>query len=360
MCSDYGKGTVGMDYFIFNKALDYERGYRQNLVWNDNGFGIRDLSDSAPGIFISRILDSGEAKNQWHRLKTEFCLGDNMAITLRIYASDSETGVKRLEGLLRNGNIPPQQMTAAMEPYFKLEARNRRDLLLTQVKGRFLWIMALIYGNSVESPWVYGMQLWFHGQSWSRFLPEIYQELDFLERYLAVFQTFYDEMDHRIREDAACLDIRSVAPTMLMVLADWLAAEDRFLWEPDRLRVYLDQGIRVYKKRGTRAGLFEKIALFTGEEPCVLEPDEEEGRECLTVWIREQAVPDEKSYQALLRIIQKEVPAWTAVRLVTWKPYLVLGLDTCLGINSRIKDWDTVRLDGMSMISRGAIGGKTD
>ena len=53
-------------YFVFNKRKDYESGYRNGIQITPKGIALME-GESQNGTFISRLLDSGEEENQWHR-----------------------------------------------------------------------------------------------------------------------------------------------------------------------------------------------------------------------------------------------------------------------------------------------------
>ena len=53
-------------YFVFNKKRDYESGYRKGIRITEGGLALEEGVRES-GVFISRLLDSGERGNQWHR-----------------------------------------------------------------------------------------------------------------------------------------------------------------------------------------------------------------------------------------------------------------------------------------------------
>ncbi len=57
-------------YFVFNKKRDYESGYQNGIRMTGQGIALEEGA-SQNGTFISRLLDSGEDGNQWHRAVIE-------------------------------------------------------------------------------------------------------------------------------------------------------------------------------------------------------------------------------------------------------------------------------------------------
>ena len=74
-------------YFVFNKKKDYEFGYRKDIRITKQGLALEEgVSDS--GVFISRLLDSGEEGNQWHRAVIESEGYGDDSIRFYFYCSD--------------------------------------------------------------------------------------------------------------------------------------------------------------------------------------------------------------------------------------------------------------------------------
>lgn len=357
-----------MNYFIFNKEMDYLRGLGANLVVGGTKLCIQDPGSGKPGLYLSRILDSRENETVWHRLVMVTGLGDNMAVYLNVYSADSLAlvpGFGDRDGSVEGSRDGAFGLTEAflqkMEPFLKLTARNPSDILLHSVKGRYLWFALVLHGNGVGGPVIGNIRVYFPKETWMRYLPEVYQGKDgeFLERYLCVFQSIYDGLEEDIRQDAMCLDLQSAAPDLLMWLGEWLCAGNSHLWKSENLKQYLKPGAEVYRNLGTPGALVRMVELYTGFAPYLREAGPGDNPHLFRLYINEEAVASPRQYQALLRVIREGKPADMEVQVIALKPYVFLDQDTYLGINSVLNQYGQAVLDSGSSIPYAVLGGHT-
>ena len=73
---------------------------------------------------------------------------------------------------------------------------------LFDVRGRYLWFLLEAGGAAGDFDGITEIRIDFPKQNWVSWLPEVYQgsgkNRDFLERYLGVFQSFYEELTEKI------------------------------------------------------------------------------------------------------------------------------------------------------------------
>lgn len=344
-----------MNYYLFNKAQDYRRGQLENLTFTKGRLTLEDAEGAKPGRFLSRTFDSWEKETVWHRMAVRALIGANMAVVIRIYATDSEAERLRIESYDQD----VERRMEEMEGIRRLTVRNPEDVLLHTVQGRYLWIGAVLWGDGQKGPEISLIQIFFPKESWTCFLPEIYQteEPGFLERFLAVFQTVYGQVEEKIRYGPGYLDIQAAPPDVLVSLGRWLHVDNIHLWTTSHLRKYLEQGARMYERRGTAAGLERMVEIFIGEKPFIQENGKEGPAHQFRLFLSEKAVPDPKTYQALSRIVREGKPADMEADVIILRPWLVLGQHTYLGINSYLNDYREARLDGQGMMGSTMLGG---
>lgn len=348
-----------MKYLLFNKESDYRRGRLENLVFRERELVLKDCGAKRAGRFLSRTLDSGEQGTVWHRMVMDARIGENMAVYVSFYATDSRVQADEVERIWRNGERDLAQMEPRMAEIRKLEIRNPGDILLHDVQGRFLWLGMTVWGNGTGSPAVRTVQIYFPKEVWNRYLPEIYQgkNQEFLERFLAVFQSLYEDFETRIRKDLSWLDLLSVDREMLDWLAGWIHVENGHLWTEDHLRRYLSEGAALFGQRGTARGLIRMVEIFTGETPYLVEMEPGNDPHRFTLFLKESVVADARSYRAVKRIIREGKPADMEVDLVPLRPYFFLDQDTYLGINSRLNGYGPAVLNSESAFDFAILGG---
>lgn len=361
-------------YFLFNKADDYERGYLQNMVVGRRGIRAREHCREK-SVFFSRLLDSRETEMCWHRLRLRGEDGKKTALCLSVYAGNQRSFYYRdketdIEEFIRREDIPLEEKKKNLSPWLQKETAGMDDILLHDVKGRYLWIL-------VEMYWQYGMagigdiQVFFPGVSWIEYLPEIYQKEDkdsFLERYLGIFQTLYEDFDRELVSVPNNLDMELAKGKDLAWLAQWLGIREGHIWSEEQMRKLLFCGVDMYRRRGTRQGIMDFVELYTGERPFLVEYHQllnfREDRMrfekmcrlyggdaySFTVLVREEAADSVWRRKTLVKIIEDVKPAHMECSLVILKPYLFLDMHSYIGVNSVLGKYTGMALDGHSAI----------
>jgi phage tail-like protein len=116
-----------------------------------------------------------------------------------------------------------------------------------------------------------------------QYLPAAYSEDEpsrqFLDQFLSIFDTLWGTVGNKLARIASCFDPMATPATtknpgdtdFLTWLASWVGlALDRH-WPEDRRRKLLKNAWKLYKLRGTPAGLKLHIELYTGIKPQILE-----------------------------------------------------------------------------------------
>lgn len=372
-----------LKYFIFNKKADYESGYLENM--SVSGGGIRPVEQSRKkSVFISKLLDSREYETVWHRMRLRGEEGRGISYRLFVYAGNEDRFIYKdqsvmIRDFLKDESVGVEEKKQMVSPWLQKQAESREDVLLHEVRGRYLWIVVEMYWQHNISS-LSDIQIFFPACSWIRCLPEIYQKEDkngFLERFLAIYQTIYEDFNERIREVPRQFDVDVAGGPYLNRLARWIDIAESYIWSEDQLRRLLKNGVGLFKKRGTRQGVIEFVWLYTGERPYVVENhqiqyirDEKRRRETLgrlygntplsfTVLVREEVVHTVWQQKTLIRIIEDVKPAQMQMQLVVIKPYIFAGRYSYLGINSVLGRYSDLKLDGHSTIPFAVIGKET-
>ena len=349
-------GVEQLRYFVFNKKRDYESGYQNGICMTERGIALREDA-SQNGTFISRLLDSGEEGNQWHRavIRSED-YGDD-SIKFYIYCSDKDAvpvdgRLRPWEELIRDEEVPLEKKRRLMEPFLAHIVQNPRDILLYHARGRYLWIEVQLFCQAGFLPQISHMKIYAGNRSFLSYLPAIYQtggKEDFLGRFLGLFEAVYQDLDEKIEDCARQLDPEVAEPEFLQWLARWVGISNAHLWQEERLRRMLTGIVRRNMTRGTREYMEHVITAFTGERPFFLEYcDIERYRD------------NPAAYQSLKRsyacgpyevsVIEDMKPAHIRIHLVILRPGIYLGQNVYAGVNSMLVAYERVNLRGMSAI----------
>lgn len=368
-----------MKYFVFNKPMDYQRGYMDRLVCTEHGIQL--LKGEHKGVFFSRVLDSGEKENLWHRMTCEIPVF-RTGVRFWIYAAETKQticdgAVMSIDEIL-SGQLPAAEKRKILTPFLKKEFLNQTDVLLHDIKGRYIWFCIEIYSGQEENVGIENIFLYFPAKNWIQYLPSVYEKnkesAAFLDQYLSIFQSVYDDFDRRFENSPALLEPAVTEMDFLQFLAEWLDIINTNIWSEDKLRKLIQMAPVVFRKRGTRQGLIEIIDLFTGEPPLIIEQwqireyrkhsDKKEYLDQLygtdensfLILVKEKYCSGKREQEALLNLIQEVSPAHMEARLVALRQHMILGEHTYLGVNSVLGYYKPTRLDGLSLVSLTSIG----
>ncbi len=361
-----------MNYFIFNKVSDYQRGVVENCDICENG--IRVTEGNVKGRFFSRVLDSGENETIWHRMKL---VPSHEQVNYKIffYASNSRyVHVKGQEQIisevLKDEKVSINEKKQWFEHELKKVITNQEDVLLHEVKGRYFWVLVELYDYDYDYTGVEDICFYFPKETWMKYLPSVYQKdedsLSFLERYLGVFQSTYDELDYEIANNQYKLEPLTTSKEFLYFLAELVDIEHAYSWKESTLREVIAKSSELYKKRGTKQGLIDIIKIATKEEPIIVEGWQLEGRpdlqerfygtskNSITVLVNERHLK-EREREILMNLIQGFTPVGIEINLRDIREYTVLGEHLYLGVNSKLETYENLKLDGLSRIDSSII-----
>lgn len=362
-------------YFVFNKKRDYESGFRMGMKLTERGIALEEgVSES--GIFISRLLDSGEDGNQWHRAVIQSSGYGDDSIRFYFYCSDEDSvmadgSVRQWEEVIRSSEISAEKKHRLMEPYLVHIVQNPQDVMLYHARGRFLWMEIQLFCQAGFLPEICHMKIYAGNRSFLSYLPMIFQtggREDFLARFLGMFEAVYQDMEERIEASARQLDPMAAEPEFLSWMAKWVGISNAHLWQEKKLRLLLEGIVRKNLIRGTREYVEHMIATFTGERPFILEYGEMEayrgnekaytsltqfyahGPYDVNVLVREVAVPSLREQHALKKMIEDMKPAHIRIHLMIMRPGIYLGQNVYVGVNSTLVAYERANLNSVAAI----------
>ena len=366
-----------MSYFVFNKNSDYVRGYLEHLQVSPKGIAT-EASFFGKAAFFSRMLDSAKEGTIWHRMTGKIKENSYAAIRISFYTSDrivfeGVEGTFDLHKLICSEEFSISEKKKRLTPFLKKELSYEQDILLHDLEGRYLWFLLEIYPQTDEVVELGEFMVSFGAKSWMTYLPELYQKgtgnNSFLDRYLSIFQSLYDDMGKKIRNVVEDLDPKTADKKALEWLAKWLDIETPYIWNEQQLRFLIAHSIEFQEARGTKRGIELFVELYTGEKPFVIEwqdfadyhEQKEYGKllgklytddpESFTVLVKESCIPTHKEQQTLLRILEQIKPVQMEVNLIVLEEYLFLDGYSYLGVNSVLGQYEEAVLGENSRLA---------
>jgi phage tail-like protein len=148
--------------------------------------------------------------------------------------------------------------------------------------------------------------------SYLDFLPVIFQDGDFLGRFLMIFQSVWEPLEYRQDHMDMYFDARTCPAPFLSWLADWLGVNVGQVSEEGRLRSLVGEAVELYRWRGTRYGLTRLIEVCTGVTPLIAEAPSNPSVLHIRVTIPPESNLD---HDTIERLIREHKPAHTAYHL---------------------------------------------
>ncbi|MBN1956327.1 MAG: hypothetical protein JW900_14940 [Anaerolineae bacterium] len=149
-----------------------------------------------------------------------------------------------------------------------------------------------------------------------QYLPAIYQESDFVGRFLHIFEDQLVPVEDILGQIAYYFDPRMTPTAFLPWLASWIDLALDENWPEERRRELIHRGTDLYRWRGTRRGLLTYLRIYAGVEPQIEEhlAADDGGPFHFTVVLRvsDPTAVDESRVRS---IIEAEKPAHTTYAL---------------------------------------------
>lgn len=201
------------------------------------------------GTWISSAIDSGIHACQWHRLDVQIPrLPPGTEVVVSTFASDLGTG-------------HPHEGSPLWQPCLRACREGPHDALVQSREGQYLWVSVQLKSDGFDTPRVQSLDAHFPRDSYLRFLPAVYSADDegrwFLERFLSIVQTEWDDIEQRVRDVRRYFDVDATPASggWLETLGRWMAVQLEQTWTPEQKRNLLRVSKRLLGRRGTAAGL---------------------------------------------------------------------------------------------------------
>ncbi len=265
--------------------------------------------ESGRGIFISRVYDSGMPETEWNRLILDMSGGAVFQVDVYVFEEEGERD--RLEQWEGVAGIPEQHAYLRKRAQY---SSHYREMLLYGKKqgvGRFAVVALEILNpgkgeggtkreHGMPGIVLSGYALSFPKESFTRYLPSLYRGNLQLERFLAVQQSVYLDLEHRIDGIARELDYERCEGRQAERLAKWMGWGGLAdMVGEDVLRKLLAGGISLIRRKGTRSYYEELTKILTGQDAILLE--EPGKRECMLLVKGKPSKSGEKCLKWLCR-----------------------------------------------------------
>ncbi|KMZ53599.1 hypothetical protein [Dorea sp. D27] len=293
-----------------------------------------------PGTETGRVFlpvtDSMEKNTMWGRLHTRMRLPEKGLCHIYTLAGNDR---EEIEQLLRCTEAGPDKKAGLFYTYGRKAGTNSEDVLLYDMRGRYLWIYIEVAGPGravldnifIENP----------GDEFMQMFPEVYQEPGgFFQRYLSVLSTLYRDMQKKIDESASLLDEETADRELVRLYTRWLGFDGARLGLSEKEeRMLLMNLYWLNRRKGTKEAVLRLCDIFMEAGPNVMEV----GKEELFLAFERQADADRNKKFA--RILGRFLPAGLRVRIVCGKEPACCDGHMYLDVNGVIAPFPEGALD---------------
>lgn len=112
-----------------------------------------------------------------------------------------------------------------------------------------------------------------HRSTYLQYLPGIYEDNEFLARYLLIFESILGPITRTVDNVPHIFDSGITPRDLLSWLGGWIGVVADERWPEGRRRELIQAAPSLYRWRGTRRGMAEFVRLCTGFEAEIIEPN---------------------------------------------------------------------------------------
>jgi len=221
------------------------------------------------GFVLTKPLDSRLYNCQWHRMEIEIEKlppGTKIEVATFSYKEEDEAPVISDDPRL----VVAHTIIAPTQPPPDPEGRQQlttEEFLIQSSQGQFITIALRISGDGFATPVIRSLRVHYPRESYLEYLPPLFSSDEptrsFLERFLSIFQTEWDEFDRKIEESEKFFDPDSVPEGAAMnYLASILGVPFEGSWKPEQNRKLLQAVPKIYPHRGTVAALRDYVRAY--------------------------------------------------------------------------------------------------
>lgn len=210
------------------------------------------------GVLLTEAIDSGREGHRWQRVRVQAEVPSGT--TVEVESATSEEAQPGVEltwvRCVTTGESNP-------------------DCLVQSTPGQYLWLRLRLRSNGRVAPAIHRIDVSLGQAGYLQYLPAVFQEDDesrrFLERFLAIFQSGFDDLSALVDCLGDLFDPWRARADHLPWLAGWVGLIVDPTWSEAELRSQLAGAVQGFRRRGTADGLQASIRAYADVEARIVE-----------------------------------------------------------------------------------------
>lgn len=261
------------NYSIRNNRL--KKACLTGMNLHENGVLSFEQKEENKSFFLGSI-DSAKDDTMWGRMRFQLQKEENQVCVIHAFATNNKEFLRKdvltsTNDFLLDKDNAISNKRALFEASGEITFTNQEDVLLYDLKGRYLWIFIEVQGTGTGS--LSHMQVILPGDNFMNTFPEVYREQgSFFHRYMSIFSSIYNDFQTDIDHVSDYLNIDLAPAELLPIFAGWLGVDvsGDFL-EEKRLREFVKEIYQLNRIKGTRQVLERLTEIVLGEKATIVE-----------------------------------------------------------------------------------------
>ncbi|MBQ8912798.1 MAG: hypothetical protein IJ054_01980 [Lachnospiraceae bacterium] len=344
-----------------------KKSYGEGIFMDQNAVIHLDENEPVHRLYLKSI-DAADEDAEWGRLSFGLSLSEEQVLYIYAFATNERyitIGNENVDinRFLTSGNVSDDTKKILMKQPGALRFVGKNDVLLYELKGRYLYIAIEVMGEGAG--YISKLSVERGSDEFTGAFPEIYRENnDFFRRYMSVFNSIYNDFDDNIDKLPKLLDLDKCPDILLPVYAGWLGIDVQGdLLKPKALRTLVKEAYTLNKMKGTRACLRRILEIAVEEQFLILEANQmnefSDGRTedasvfDITVLIKKQLSETER-FQ-LTYLLEQFIPVRSRLKLENFKDTGIMDSRIYLDMNAKVAETENASLDDMMGLDNNII-----
>lgn len=220
------------------------------------------------GGFITRVIDSGKKQMEWNDITIQF----NEEVNCKIYVCISDC----YDELLQISKLSKSKQMQYIKQNANIVSNYNHTLLYDDhTMGQYLICMIEIFAKRDQSIMIEEIHFTYPKTTFVECLPTIYHNQLFLQKFLAIYQSLYLDIEKENNNFIQQLDIATCDDMMVFLFANWLAIDSKGCKVED-VRRYIARYDELYALKGTKAYYELLVEIYCGKRGYVIDYENEQ------------------------------------------------------------------------------------
>ncbi len=250
------------------------KGSVKGFKWNEE---LCMTAEGESATYITEMFDTKDEAGSYNRLIIE---GDFPQMKLEVIAAATDTlspiwlkDFDSLNDYFKSDKVPVREKGETLKKLSFVRGINATDMLLHDIKGRYIWVYIAVHPISSDASCkLNGFKFEYPKNSFTEYFPEIYQENNFFDKYIGIFQSIFLDEENKVASLPTLLDYETAPDHVVEQLALWVGIDNNDkIFSPAQLRTIIANMDLYQGAKGTTAALSSIIELACGKTPKIVE-----------------------------------------------------------------------------------------